>query len=77
MLPADFLEEKKRLVADTVRCGHRDLVARWIAVLLWESLDDPFAMVDAVTRRGINLHDADGDAGTRTTRFPADPLVYP
>jgi hypothetical protein len=77
MLPADFPAAKRRLIADTVQHGHRDLVARWIAMLLWESLEDPFALVDLVAHDSATLHDADEDAGIMTTRFPAGPLAYP
>jgi hypothetical protein len=77
MLFADLPAAKRRLIADTVRHGHRDLVARWIAMLLWETLEDPFALVDLVAHNGVTLHDADGDADTMTTRFPRGPLAYP
>lgn len=77
MHTADFLTAKRELVTDTVRHGHRDLVARWIALLLYESLEDPFAMVDLIVNGGATLHDADEDAGTKTTQFPAGPLAYP
>jgi hypothetical protein len=75
MHTADLPTIKRKLIVDTVQYGHRDLVVRWIAVLLWESLDDPFAMVEAIIRDGISLHDADGGAGIMTRRSPKDPLV--
>jgi hypothetical protein len=77
MLPADLPAAKRRLIADTVQRGHRDLVVRWIAMLLWESLENPFALVDLIVNDGATLHDVDEDAGTMTTRFPAGPPAYP
>jgi hypothetical protein len=77
MQPADFPAAKRRLIADTVQRGHRDLVVRWIAMLLWETLEDPFALVDLVAHDGATLRGADEGAGTTTTRFPRGPLAYP
>jgi hypothetical protein len=77
MQPADLPAAKRRLIADTVQHGHREIVARWIAMLLWEALEDPFALVDLVVNGGATLHDVDEDAGTATTRFPRGPLACP